>query len=475
MARKFNSRDVSPVLTAAESWILSCLIEDRSLFSPQSLWTPNLLDEAYRAFVDHPDYGDDDFITKLKNQMRNVSAGAKQLMAEMLWALLLFPSNTGPATKRQQVRDVWSLSGQQMAENHPLLSDAVLQGIGSGGAAFNAYRPDELKYLIELVLDLKTKSTEQRKNILKDYDAFINWIDSVRREGSRQYRHMLRYFAFPDRVERMSSNRDRRRILEAYEVAPARETKNWTDQQLDSALLKLRGELHASNGDAILDFYEPPLKDRWATDRKVKTPHGEITVVVPSDEDEEREDTDVIGPEVKAPEARQSIQMQAKLAEIGIKLGCRIWVPRSDRARVCELIPQDQHEAFLHDLPLNYNEPTIETIEQIDVLWLRRQSIIRAFEVEHTTAVYSGLLRMADLLALQPNMDIRLHIVAPDERRDKVFREMKRPIFQLLERGPLSKSCTFISYDSVNAISSIKHLDVMKDDIVMKYEEKADA
>ena len=47
-----------------------------------------------------------------------------------------------------------------------------------------------------------------------------------------------------------------------------------------------------------------------------------------------------------------------------------------------------------------------------------RRSIVRAFEVEHTTAVYSGLLRMADLLALQPNMDIRLHIVAPDERRD---------------------------------------------------------
>ena len=41
----------------------------------------------------------------------------------------------------------------------------------------------------------------------------------------------------------------------------------------------------------------------------------------------------------------------------------------------------------------------------------------RAFEVEHTTAIYSGLLRMADLLALQLNMQIRLHLVAPEERR----------------------------------------------------------
>ena len=71
--------------------------------------------------------------------------------------------------------------------------------------------------------------------------------------------------------------------------------------------------------------------------------------------------------------------------------------------KVCE-------EAFgvlLDVLPLNYDETTLRTIEQIDVLWLKRRSIVRAFEIEHTTAVYSGILRMADLLALQPNMDIK--------------------------------------------------------------------
>ena len=109
-----------------------------------------------------------------------------------------------------------------------------------------------------------------------------------------------------------------------------------------------------------------------------------------------------------------------------------------------------ERAALLEDLPLNYDPSTLATIEQIDVLWLKGRSIARAFEVEQTTAVYSGLLRMADLLALQPNMEIRLHIVAPDERREKVFREMLRPVFSLLERGPLSHSCTFISYESVD-------------------------
>jgi hypothetical protein len=79
---------------------------------------------------------------------------------------------------------------------------------------------------------------------------------------------------------------------------------------------------------------------------------------------------------------------------------------------------------------------------------------------------------MADLLALQPNMDIRLHIVAPDERRHKVFREMARPIFMLLERGPLSDTCTFISYESVDAIRGLKHLANTNDGVLAHYEER---
>jgi hypothetical protein len=69
---------------------------------------------------------------------------------------------------------------------------------------------------------------------------------------------------------------------------------------------------------------------------------------------------------------------------------------------------------------------------------------------------------------------IPLPRVAPDERRDKVFREMARPVFMLLERGPLSDSCTFISYESVDAIRSLKHLDRMNDSIIADYEERAE-
>ena len=212
MARQVQSRDISPILAAAEQWVSACLIEDRSVLLQDARWTLELVDEVYQAFVEHPDFGENDFMTKLKGQMKDASPSAQQLMAEILWALLLFPSNMKARTKRQQVREIWALSGQQLAEDHPLLTDDVLVGVGSGGPGFNNYRPDEMAFLISLTRDLKRRNGPERRRVLTNYDAFVNWIGSVPQEGSRQFRHMLRFFAFPDRVERISSNNDRRRI-----------------------------------------------------------------------------------------------------------------------------------------------------------------------------------------------------------------------------------------------------------------------
>lgn len=173
------------------------------------------------------------------------------------------------------------------------------------------------------------------------------------------------------------------------------------------------------------------------------------------------------------PEVRESTAIQALLADMGTKMGMKIWLPRSDRGAVMaeRLVGSPPS---LEVLPLNYDETTLKTIEQIDVLWLRGRAILRAFEVEHTTSIYSGILRMADLLALQPNMDIRLHIVAPVARREKVMQELRRPVFSLLEKGPLYESCTYLSYDSVREIAQLKHLAHVSDSILDEYAEYAE-
>jgi hypothetical protein len=232
----------------------------------------------------------------------------------------------------------------------------------------------------------------------------------------------------------------------------------------DGALLERLLVRQAQGGKAF------PLD---AADRRKMTPHRvrredkDVTVTVP----EESLEDDVPCP--RPVEARESTQIQAVLADIGHRMGMKVWLPRADRNAVLSEWKGD-HDAPLERLPLNYDEATLRTIEQIDVIWLRGRSIRRAFEVEHTTSVYSGLLRMADLLALQPNMDIKLHIVAPASRREKVLQELQRPVFSLLERGPLSESCTYLSYDSLRELERHPNWGHLKETVLEEYAEGAD-
>ena len=252
----------------------------------------------------------------------------------------------------------------------------------------------------------------------------------------------------------------------------SKNTSNWTG--------RLRGSLaQMSTEDG--QFLEQPLAAQATGGRswpvkedefrrlvasRVRGATKDITVTIPTEPDPE--------PERSAAPAgvRESTRMQALLAEIGARMGMQIWIPRNDREAVLAEWKGD-HAPPLQRLPLNYDDVTLRTIEQIDVLWLKGRAIKRSFEVEHTTSIYSGILRMADLLALQPNMDIRLHIVAPDARREKVFQELRRPVFSLLDRGPLSESCSLLSYDSIRELATHSHLSYLSDSALEEYEEDA--
>ncbi|MDX1909821.1 MAG: hypothetical protein SF053_22480 [Bacteroidia bacterium] len=211
-----------------------------------------------------------------------------------------------------------------------------------------------------------------------------------------------------------------------------------------------------------------------ADQKKLKAPtvktqdSKQVTVSIP-DNEETTEETVIQQPSTQ----RDSIKIQALLAEIGERMNLKIWIPRSDKQRVLE-VWTPKTPCLLTQLPLNYDDATLKTIENIDVLWIRGRSIVRAFEVEHTTSIYSGILRMADLMALQPNLNISAHIVAPVERKDKVLQEISRPVFAFLEKGPLSESCSFISYESVHELSKEKRLEYMADTVLEEYAEYAE-
>ncbi len=76
-----------------------------------------------------------------------------------------------------------------------------------------------------------------------------------------------------------------------------------------------------------------------------------------------------------------------------------------------------------------------------------------------------------DLLALQPNIDINLFLVAPDERREKVKQEILRPTFSLREK-PLAEICGFIGFgkftEKLDGIHKLGLASSLKPDFLLK-------
>lgn len=77
-------------------------------------------------------------------------------------------------------------------------------------------------------------------------------------------------------------------------------------------------------------------------------------------------------------------------------------------------------------------ETGADAIRLIDVLWLERgqAKVAGAFEVEHTTSIYSGIVRLLDLaLGGDLHSPNGLFLVAPDDREGEVRTQLARPAF----------------------------------------------
>lgn len=135
-------------------------------------------------------------------------------------------------------------------------------------------------------------------------------------------------------------------------------------------------------------------------------------------------------------------QVQWFLGTIGQRLGYKVWIASNDHKRQWNGKPLG--ELSVLSLPnLNMGNQVQKIVSLIDVVWLKGfNQVAAAFEVEHSTSVYSGLLRMSDLTISVPNLTFPLFIVAPAVRLDKVRNELSRPSFQWLQ---LHQQCGFFS------------------------------
>lgn len=215
----------------------------------------------------------------------------------------------------------------------------------------------------------------------------------------------------------------------------------------------------------------PVDPNKWARKPlfRAKTRKGrktvETLVSIPEREDETVQEMSEAESRSLTREVSLHTDTQYQLIRLGASMGFDVWVARNDRGKQYNGKALQNLPNILTELPTQFDNVTNKIIELIDVLWLRGNRFVSAFEIECTSSIYSGLLRMSDLLALQPNINIKLYIVAPEERRAKVRREILRPTFKLREK-PISEVCGFLSIEELSekieglhklgALSSIK-------------------
>lgn len=160
---------------------------------------------------------------------------------------------------------------------------------------------------------------------------------------------------------------------------------------------------------------------------------------------------DTVAEGIEAARLRERVQLshcqvQTLLGAIGALKGYDVFIPASDACSLDWTLAS--RFAVCREVPAGYNEIR-PILSEIDVLWVAsgRNDIAGLFEVEHSTPVYSGLLRFNDVLLTNPKLS-KFFVVSNDERRDLFARQLNRPTFR---RSGLSDLTSFLEYANVAA------------------------
>lgn len=123
---------------------------------------------------------------------------------------------------------------------------------------------------------------------------------------------------------------------------------------------------------------------------------------------------------------RSHAEMIGLLALIGRSRGYDIWVGRNEQGHTMSgLAPAAKLATLVTARPHRLDEVTnLATVLDMDLLWLRGDAVVTAFEVEATTTMTSALLRGSNLPPKTPKI-----MVLPEEREDDFKRKMQSPLF----------------------------------------------
>ena len=141
------------------------------------------------------------------------------------------------------------------------------------------------------------------------------------------------------------------------------------------------------------------------------------------------------------------LKMQWMLIRIGLWEGFDVWVASNDRNK--KYGSDEFNSICLSEIPHFAGPEVLKIAKSIDVIWFKKRSAqpVHFFEIEYTTSIYSGLLRLNDVRIDYPIP--KATILALSERFKLFESQISRRTFVHSE---LVEICEFMSFNDLKKL-----------------------
>jgi len=139
------------------------------------------------------------------------------------------------------------------------------------------------------------------------------------------------------------------------------------------------------------------------------------------------------------------------LAQIGARFGFHIWIGKREQQK--GKLSKYVSPKFKHKFVLPIEDKLLEQVENIDILWIKKDKVVYGFEVEYTTAITEAVRRLKSI-----PYDAKRVIVIPKEGE----RRLKRKVEYLISVGMMNQedvnALHILFFDDIKSVCNANSL-----------------
>lgn len=246
------------VYRTAEVFRERCLLKQESLLWPgRSVWTLSNISMLWAAFMERPETGKGTFLEKWEQQLSGEGPDVHCLAVEVIALYYLFPLKIEKETKLGDIETILSWKLEKDRPDLSLVDEAFDRGIGNTGAFYSTGKPWQVAFYLKFAQRtiegaIDVRSAESCKEVAR---VVLSQIPK-----STAARHIILHLLFPDQFERISSQKMKRRIVEAFSADSGGEADP------DLALQNIRTALQNKYSRDYVDFYDKEISPSWRGD-----------------------------------------------------------------------------------------------------------------------------------------------------------------------------------------------------------------